>query len=1135
MPGSVARARAAATAVILVMTAVALALAPHRLRAQQPAAADSAARRPAALPTPEALGAEELLVELRLARRFQRSATAWRRGEEALLPMPEFCALVELQCVVRDGSLRAPLPPDGRQLVIPLAGGTASLGTRSAPVLAGQIARSQDTVFVAAGLLSHLFALEIQVAWADLVVDVPDLAPFPIGLRLAREAARQLLAPATIHAPADTVLALRRPYLHGAVLDYTVQLQSGTAQPPTSSLLLQGGVDVLGGSLIAAVPVGRAPGDAGSARWLGVWRENRWLRTMQVGDGSFGGPHPRLVRGLVLSNSPYLRPLWLGRSRYTGLGTPGAVVEAYAGGQLIAYDSSDADGRWSLALPLAYGENLVEFVTYEPTGVAHRASRTSRVLSDVIPRRTWEYALAGGRCRLGATCRATGAADLRWAPANQLTLRAGVDLFTRDSLPALVHPYVGVVGTMGRMLSGSVLAVHDAPSRLFLAFEPTFDQRLFLTYSRAPSGVARPVLGVTGERDQLGLSLLLRPAAHRDRFFLELNAARVRSLSATTTTYRGALSVQGYGARLVPYLRTNAVSSGTVSDRRTGAGFDLFLQPPARFGAPLRSLFVRASLERLDFATGGVRSNLSLARHFFGWIRMETSVQTTGLGGPPTFLLLFNADRNQLRTVGAATTLRDRWAYQQTITGTLIGDPGAQFTSAQRGPGIDRAGLHGTLFVDDDGDGLRDPGEAGIPDVIVRAGSARAATDADGRYRLWDLVPWEPVRVDVDPETLPTPLLRPRHATAEVTPGPNGFVRHDMAYVQAGTVDGRVEREYPGGRRVPLAGAGVLFEPVRGGAALRVTTFGDGEFSALGVTPGEYTVRVERAYLERIGLADTPVRVTVRAIPDGDQVTGVSLVLRPFAAAAAPTPVVIAPVDGDDDADGVRNSVDRCARTPRGSKVDATGCPVTQPAMRRLIVLRGVTFETGKAVLTTTSFAVLDSVAADLRARPDVRVEVGGHTDITGTVATNTRLSQARADTVRAYLVRAGVPEDRLTARGYGSSRPAATNATAAGRAQNRRVELLRLDEAAAEAERAGGGFSLRAGTYTTELAAVRVRDGYLRRDIDARVVELRVGTRTRWAVHVGRFETQAEARGAARRLLGAAAAARAQVIANEP
>jgi outer membrane protein OmpA-like peptidoglycan-associated protein len=80
-----------------------------------------------------------------------------------------------------------------------------------------------------------------------------------------------------------------------------------------------------------------------------------------------------------------------------------------------------------------------------------------------------------------------------------------------------------------------------------------------------------------------------------------------------------------------------------------------------------------------------------------------------------------------------------------------------------------------------------------------------------------------------------------------------------------------------------------------------------------------------------------------------------------------------------------------------------------------------------------------------LIARPDVKVEIAGHTDWTGSDAYNLKLSNARADAVMQYLISKGVKADNLTARGYGETQPIADNNTDEGRAKNRRVELRRI------------------------------------------------------------------------------------------
>jgi OOP family OmpA-OmpF porin len=150
----------------------------------------------------------------------------------------------------------------------------------------------------------------------------------------------------------------------------------------------------------------------------------------------------------------------------------------------------------------------------------------------------------------------------------------------------------------------------------------------------------------------------------------------------------------------------------------------------------------------------------------------------------------------------------------------------------------------------------------------------------------------------------------------------------------------------------------------------------------------------------------------------------------------------------DSDGDGVPDERDRCPGTSAAALVDALGCPQpvqVAPAPLRL-VLRDVTFVTGSAKLTIEAETSLRGTAATLLSEPAVRLEVAGYTDATGSRQVNERLSLKRAEAVRAFLVSAGVPGDRLTARGYGPADPVATNATAAGRELNRRVELHRLD-----------------------------------------------------------------------------------------
>ncbi len=175
----------------------------------------------------------------------------------------------------------------------------------------------------------------------------------------------------------------------------------------------------------------------------------------------------------------------------------------------------------------------------------------------------------------------------------------------------------------------------------------------------------------------------------------------------------------------------------------------------------------------------------------------------------------------------------------------------------------------------------------------------------------------------------------------------------------------------------------------------------------------------------------------------------------------------------DSDADGVPDYQDKCPDTPKGVAVNTDGCPIdsdgdgipdyldkcpavaapgtadgcppkaAEPVLPNKLTLEGVNFDNDSAKLRPEAIAILDKAAETLKQWGDIKVEVAGHTDSVNTDEYNLALSQRRAEAVREYLIGKGVPADRLTAKGYGESKPVADDDTPEGRFKNRRVELV--------------------------------------------------------------------------------------------
>ena len=185
----------------------------------------------------------------------------------------------------------------------------------------------------------------------------------------------------------------------------------------------------------------------------------------------------------------------------------------------------------------------------------------------------------------------------------------------------------------------------------------------------------------------------------------------------------------------------------------------------------------------------------------------------------------------------------------------------------------------------------------------------------------------------------------------------------------------------------------------------------------------------------------------------------------------------------DADGDGVCDELDQCPGTPAGMKVDPNGCaegqsvarkPMVKPVeppkpkstppppapkpppsrVERELVERGtvrlenIYFETNSAALLPESQQSLDEAGAALAKYPQLKVEVQGHTDTRGAAAANMRLSEARANSVRAYLLRhfASLRSENLVARGYGETRPETRERNQEELLRNRRVELKVLN-----------------------------------------------------------------------------------------
>ena len=205
-----------------------------------------------------------------------------------------------------------------------------------------------------------------------------------------------------------------------------------------------------------------------------------------------------------------------------------------------------------------------------------------------------------------------------------------------------------------------------------------------------------------------------------------------------------------------------------------------------------------------------------------------------------------------------------------------------------------------------------------------------------------------------------------------------------------------------------------------------------------------------------LGIASPPlgdmgmrVRLDVRYVHDdyldGMQDTRIGIGIQvPLGRRSVTAPKGGAPstaTGNDTDGDGIPDHMDRCANSLPYVKHDTTGCMLPDQTIR----MYEVTFNNGTAILTSAAREELSPLVLALRDQPDLHVRVDGHTDSLGGAEANRLLSRERAEAVATYLALQGVPTQRISTKGFGEGRPVESNATAAGRERNRRIEIVLL------------------------------------------------------------------------------------------
>ncbi|HUF51745.1 MAG TPA: hypothetical protein VMN60_13045 [Longimicrobiales bacterium] len=762
---------------------------------------------------------------------------------------------------------------DSELAVSRLDGGTTRLDAASLTIVAGPethrlapalLAFAQGEVYLHSELHRLLLEGELHLDMARLTVNITRSVPFPAQQRIIVEQRRALLLllqrQREDRAERDTVPY--RSHSDFGIADWEIA-SNGLDPTRLTTVRTQLGAAALGGDLNAGVmfDLGR---DASAAvhdftlRYHRVFPHGGHVTQLRVGDILSSGLFTRFMRGVEVSNRPFLRNYDIGTIVLRPDLPAGWEYEVFQGSQLLGY--SESGGRDPVAVPLRSGATPVQVRMYGPAGQEVVSTLVYQTPVSILPAGTIEYAGGAGSCA-GSGCERLIHADARWGYSALLTLGAGFE-FMEDSMRSRMRPYLVSSFSTGTRATGDITFMPGALySGMFAIFPRTGSA------ARVRTSLSQPGFGP--------ISLLPDAASRWD---VELQWDERMQPARPLQTLRAGFAAGGTGHRTDRWRAAAAagIRRGYVEFRYD---HNELQRDPHVFSArgtlllPVR-VRDRAFMPVVSAGFGAGRIGLRLAE-LGATVQPRPNMNTSaslqwhrGFSRPALSLgysARFGTVQTQVRAVsspagGGTSTAVASGSLALARDGSLTHFPMSR---------VGYAGLHGTVFIDRDGDGVLSAGDEPVPGLDLIVGGMRVIADEQGRYRVWGLHPYEVATVSIDSTRAADPGLTTLRPALLVRPAPNAARRIDVPIIQTRELVGTITADDD------VATTGGLTLDIRNldsDAVLTTVTFSDGQYYVSRIRPGRYRISVAPSSLDVLRATAAPPHLDFVVPATGDDI-----------------------------------------------------------------------------------------------------------------------------------------------------------------------------------------------------------------------------------------------------------------------
>lgn len=780
-----------------------------------------------------------------------------------LLPSREVARHLGFAPELRDGVLTLPR----------LGGGVARLDTRSRELVIGrdtlrltpaELIVAGDEVYLRAQRLAAMVEADLSFNPATLTVSLNRTAPFPAQQRILAEQRRAVMLAGSQRPSAAWDAVRYRPVTGGAIVDW--QLTTTDMDPfRLTTLRTRAGMALAGGDLSvgSTAELGREPRELiqdVDVQYQRFFPHGGAVRMVRAGDLATSGLFARYLRGVEVSNRPYMRDVQYGEVVLRPELPAGWDYEVFQGSQLLGY--SEPGARDGIAVPLRGGTTPVQVRLFGPAGEEVISTLLYQLPMTMLRPGTFEYVVGGGTCE-GSPCDRFAHGDVRFGASSFITLGGGVE-YVADSTGTTLRPYALTSFTTGQRMIGEVQLMPGALTSALLTFFPREGTTAWLRGSLSRPGFG-PISLVPDDGSRWDAELTLEERA--------TSRAAQRAL--------GSLRVGvGAGGRVDTGLeRWRASLGGAFRSGRAEARYDYqrYAAEPHMVSATtilLSPLGIGRTSYRplLQTTVGGDRLGFRLAEmgvtvHPGAASQLTTSVQWSRGSRDPAFAISWT-----MRTGGVQSFVRAAGGRSGGASSAAMVSGSAAFAHdgvlmGQSAARSGYAGVHGLVFFDNDGDGVFSDGDEPLPFASVTVGGTPVTADVGGRFHAWNLHPYNPVTVAVDSARIEDPSWTVAGGTLVLRPAPNTSRRIDVPLVRTRELVGSIVGD---SGVTTVASLTLVITDLATAETVNVVTFSDGQYYLSRLRPGRYSITVAASSLELVNATPYPPVIEFSVSAQGD-------------------------------------------------------------------------------------------------------------------------------------------------------------------------------------------------------------------------------------------------------------------------